>query len=141
MRAKHREDANRERAEEACPHLQDQAPNRLDLAIEANLHGFEASIDLVEARPRFDPVCPELGFHAIESLVDLPESLFDLLESLVHLLESLVHLLEAPVDFLETPVDLLEALIHVVEAHVDVTPEVVEPIVGPAFPHRLHVAT
>jgi hypothetical protein len=66
-----------------------------------------------ELRPHFLALGAELSFHAIEALVDL----------------------------IETLIDLIETLIDVIEARVDVTSEVVEPIVGPAAPHRLHLAT
>jgi hypothetical protein len=101
-----REEANRERADHGAAHLQDQAPDRLELVVEAGLHAFEASINPFETSFHFDPLNTELGFDAIEALVDL-----------------------------------IEAAIDLIEAKVDVAPEVIEPIVSPAFSHRLHVAT
>ena len=45
---------------------------------------------------------------------------------------------EALVDLVEALVDLVEALVDLVEAPVDLLVQRVQPIVGPALPHRLH---
>src|SRR5262245_23916349 len=49
--------------------------------------------------------------------------------------------IEAAIDFVEAPVHLVEAPVHLVEAPVHVPGEIIQAIVGPAVPHRLHDCT
>lgn len=71
----------------------------------------------------------------IDAAIDPVETDFD---SLIEPVEAPIDFPEAPIDFIEAPIDFPEAPIHLIEAPPYLSGEIVQAVVGPAVPHRLH---
>jgi hypothetical protein len=66
------------------------------------------------------------------------DSILDSVDPLVHLLDPLVHLLDPLFDLCGA---LLDLTFHPREAGPHLHLQVVEPVVAPALPHRLHIGS